>query len=158
MPRIELRTEIDAAITMVFDLSRSIDLHKISTEQTNEKAIAGRTSGLIELDEQVTWRAKHFGFYQNLTSKITDYRRPHYFVDEMVKGAFSRFRHEHYFEQMNEKTLMTDIFDYQSPLGILGTLADKLFLQKYMTQLLAERNRIVKKYAESERWKEILTE
>jgi len=100
MPRIELRTEIKASKETVFDLSRSIDLHKISTEHTNETAIAGKTSGLIGLDESVTWRAKHF--------------------------------------------------------RILGRIADKLFLLKYMTDLLAERNRIVKDFAETDKWKKIV--
>ena len=158
MPIIELRTEINANIEIVFDLSRSIDLHKISTEHTNETAIAGKTSGLIELDESVTWRAKHFGIYQKLTSKITEFNRPNYFADEMINGAFSRFKHEHHFKKMNGITLMTDIFDYKSPLGILGILADKLFLENYMTDLLNERNRIVKEFAESDKWKQILTE
>ena len=39
MPRIELKTEIKADIQLVFDLSRNIDLHKISTESTNETAM-----------------------------------------------------------------------------------------------------------------------
>ena len=88
MPLIKLHTEIKANKEIVFDLSRSIDLHKISTEHSNETAIAGRTSGLIELHETVTWRAKHFGVYQTLTSKITTFNRPNLFTDEMVKGAF----------------------------------------------------------------------
>ncbi|MBA6154895.1 SRPBCC family protein [Gelidibacter maritimus] len=158
MPKIELKTEIKAERKVVFDLSRSIDLHKISTEQTNEKAIAGKTSGLIGMNESVTWRAKHFGIYQNLTSKITEFDRPNYFADEMVKGAFKEFKHEHYFAESNGGTLMTDIFDYKSPFGILGKLADKMFLEKYMTELLTERNRIVKEFAESEKWKELITE
>ncbi|MEH1009461.1 SRPBCC family protein [Winogradskyella sp. ECml5-4] len=158
MPKIELRTEIKADRKVVFDLSRSIDLHKISTEQTNEQAIAGKTSGLIEMNESVTWRAKHFGIYQNLTSKITEFDKPKYFVDEMVKGAFKEFKHEHHFAELNGGTLMTDFFDYKSPFGILGKLADKLFLKKYMTELLTERNRVVKEFAESEKWKELITE
>ena len=153
MPRIELQTEIKADRNIVFDLSRSIDLHKISTEQTNEEAIAGKTSGLIGMNESVTWRAKHFGIYQKLTSKITEFERPSMFVDEMVKGAFKSFRHEHHFEDLNGVTLMTDYFNYKSPFGILGKLADKLFLKKYMTDLLAERNRIVKDFAETDKWK-----
>lgn len=64
MPRIVLKTIIRAPIDRCFDLSRSIDLHKVSTEQTNEEAIDGVTSGLISLDESVTWRAKHFGIDQ----------------------------------------------------------------------------------------------
>ena len=158
MPRIELQTEIKADIKIVFDLSRSIDLHKISTEKTNETAIAGKTSGLIGLNESVTWRAKHFGIYQKLTSKITEFDRPNYFADEMISGAFSKFKHEHHFTESNSGSLMTDIFDYKSPFGILGKLADKLFLEKYMINLLAERNRIVKEFAESDKWKEILIE
>ena len=158
MPRIELQTKIKADKEIVFDLSRSIDLHKISTEHTNETAIAGKTSGLIGLDECVTWRAKHFGIYQRLTSKITEFDRPNYFADEMVNGAFSEFKHEHHFADLNGGTLMTDYFYYKSPFGILGNLADKVFLEKYMTDLLSERNRIVKEFAESDKWKQILTE
>ena len=157
MPRIEIQTRITAERSIVFDLSRSIDLHKISTEQTNEEAIAGTTSGLIGLNESVTWRAKHFGIYQKLTSRITEYDRPTYFADEMVKGAFREFKHEHHFAEVNGQTLMTDIFDYKSPFGIMGKVADYLFLKSYMTELLIQRNRIVKEFAESNKWKEILT-
>ncbi|WP_189702576.1 SRPBCC family protein [Subsaximicrobium wynnwilliamsii] len=152
MPKIELRTEIKADIAIVFDFARSIDLHKISTEQTNEKAVAGKTSGLIEMHESVTWRAKHFGIYQNLTSKITEFDRPNYFTDEMQSGIFKAFKHEHHFAELNGGTLMTDIFDYKSPFGILGKLADKLFLEKYMTEFLTKRNRIVKEFAETDKW------
>ena len=158
MPKIELKTEIKAEKEIVFDLSRSIDLHKISTEHTNEEAIAGKTSGLIGMNETVTWRAKHFGIYQKLTSKITEYNRPNNFTDEMQKGAFSEFKHEHHFEDFNGGTLMTDFFDYKSPFGIFGKLADKLFLEKYMTELLIKRNQTVKEFAESGKWKELTIE
>ena len=156
MPIIELQTKIKAELEIVFDLSRSVDLHKISTQKTNEEAIAGVTEGLIGLGESVTWRAKHFGIYQKLTSIITEYERPNYFVDEMVKGTFSKFRHEHHFVELRNGTLMTDIFDYTSPMGFLGKLADQLFLRSYMTKLLLERNRVVKEFAETEKWKSVI--
>lgn len=76
----------------MFNLSRSIDLRKISTEHTQEKAIASKTSGLIGLNETVTWRAKYLGIYQTLTTKITEYDFPEYFADEMITGAFKRFK------------------------------------------------------------------
>lgn len=158
MPRIELHTEIKANIDIVFDLSRSIDLHKISTQHTNETAVAGRTSGLIEMHESVTWRAKHFGIYQKLTSKITEFDRPNFFADEMVSGAFSGFKHQHHFVAIIDGTLMTDIFEYKSPLGIFGKLADSIFLKKYLTNLLVERNRIIKEFSESDEWKKVITE
>jgi ligand-binding SRPBCC domain-containing protein len=158
MPTILLRTEIQADISIVFDLSRSIDLHKISTKDTNEQAVAGKISGLIELNESVTWRAKHFGVYQNLTSKITEYDSPNYFVDEMQQGVFKQFKHEHKFVAVKEGTRMTDVFEYESPLGFIGKLADALFLKKYMIALLIKRNRTIKVYAESDEWRKIIAE
>lgn len=158
MPRIELQTIIKADIQIVFDLSRSIDLHKISTEHTNETAIAGRMSGLIELGESVTWRAKHFGIYQKLTSKITEYKSPTLFTDEMVSGVFKEFKHEHHFENRNGETVMIDYFDYAAPFGPIGRIADKIFLKKYMTELLQKRNQTIKEFAESDKWKTVLME
>ena len=157
MPRIALTTTIKADLEVVFDLSRSIDLHQISTQHTNETAIAGKTEGLIGLGESVTWRAKHFGIYQKLTSRITEYERPRYFADEMVRGAFKRFKHEHHFEHKNGVTFMTDVFDYTLPFGLIGKFADRLFLEKYMTALLTKRNQVIKEVAESEAWKDLLS-
>lgn len=156
MPRIELSTTIAAPISRCYDLSRSIDLHQISTEHTNEKAIAGVTSGLIGLNESVTWQAKHLGVTQQFTSLITELTSPVYFVDEMQKGIFKHFRHEHHFEQNMGRTTMKDVLIYTSPLGLLGTLADVLFLKHYMRKLLVIRNEVIKEFAESERWQEVL--
>jgi ligand-binding SRPBCC domain-containing protein len=148
MPTINLTTVINAPIERCFDISRDIDIHMASTAHTGERAIAGRTKGLIELGETVTWRAKHFGVWQNLTSKITEFDYPNYFVDEMVDGTFKSFRHEHKFEANENGTIMRDRFDYRSPLGLLGKLADWLFLKRYMTRLLEERNKVIKAEAE----------
>ena len=149
MPIIQLTTLINAPIEKVFDLSRSIDLHMESTKQTGEQAIAGKTNGLIGLGETVTWRAKHFGIWQTLTSKITEFDRPNLFADEMVSGAFKSFRHEHHFTTSGDHTIMKDVFEFESPLGILGRIFNKLILTRYMTKLLEERNRVIKEIAES---------
>ena len=156
MPVIQLTLAVKAPAERCFDLSRSIDLHVISTRHTGEQAIAGTTTGLIGPGETVSWRAKHLGVWQTLTTKITAYSRPYYFVDEQLKGAFKAFRHEHRFESQGPMTIIADTFAYQSPLGPLGKLADRLFLKRYMTNLLEERNRVIKEYAESEKWREVL--
>ncbi|WP_448634626.1 SRPBCC family protein [Pedobacter panaciterrae] len=148
MPIIRIETFINADQATVFDLARSIDLHQISTVHTNERAVAGKMSGLIELNESVTWEARHFGVVQRLSSKITEMKSPEYFVDEMVFGAFKSFRHEHIFEAKETGTLMTDVFNYISPLGVLGKLANVLFLNRYVTDLLVQRNKVLKEYSE----------
>lgn len=156
MPKIRLETRIKADINIVFDLARSIDLHTVSASQTNEEAIAGKTTGLVEFGDSITWKAKHFGVTQKLTSRITVVEKPTYFADEMVKGAFKRFTHDHYFSQENGIVLMKDLFDYKAPLGLIGKLADLLFLEKYMTDFLDKRNAVIKEFAETEKWRELL--
>jgi len=156
MPVIEIEIEINAPIERVFDLARCIDLHEETMSQTNEKAIEGVTKGLIKLGETVTWQATHFGIRQKLTSKITAYNRPFHFRDVMLKGAFKRFTHDHFFLQTGEKVLMRDVFDYASPLWVLGKLVDALGLKNYMKNLLTERNRLIKKTAENEDWRKFL--
>jgi ligand-binding SRPBCC domain-containing protein len=156
MPTINLTTFIAAPAKRVFDLSRSINLHKISTADTNEKAIAGTTSGLINLNETVTWQAKHLFKTRQLTSKITVMQSPLLFTDEMTKGDFKSFKHQHHFKEVKNGTLMIDIIDFESPYGVLGTIVNKFYLKKYLENLLLKRNKVIKQYAETEKWKVIL--
>jgi ligand-binding SRPBCC domain-containing protein len=158
MPTITLKTKINAPMERCFLLSLSVDLHKLSTAETNETAIAGVTNGLMKLGDVVTWRAKHLGIYQNLTSKIIEYRYPNYFVSEMVKGAFSKLHHQHIFDSEGNETIMTDIFMFKAPLGILGELFSKLFLVNYMKKFLIKRNDTIKAVAEGDQWKKLLDE
>lgn len=156
MPIITLETFVAAPIDRVFDLARCIDLHTESMGSSQEKAIAGVTSGLIGLGETVTWEAVHFGVRQQLTAKITTFDRPVHFRDSMVKGAFRSMDHDHYFEIGVDGTMMKDVFVYSSPLSFLGVIADRIFLEKYMTALLKERNAVIKEVAEGERWRDFL--
>ncbi|MEZ4771564.1 MAG: SRPBCC family protein [Bacteroidia bacterium] len=154
MPIITLNTTIEAPVKMCFDLSRSIDLHKISTQKTNEEAIEGKITGLIGLNETVKWRARHFGVMQTLTVRITEYHPPHHFRDEMIQGIFKSFVHNHTFGAINpNRTLMTDELHFRAPLGILGKIAETVVLKTYLSRFLAIRNQVIKDFAESEKWK-----
>lgn len=151
MPTIFLKTIIKSDIQTVFDLARDIDVHQKSTSKTHEKAIAGRTSGLIEEGETVTWKAKHLGIYQTLTTKIVSMNKPHHFVDVIQKGAFKSMKHQHIFRQEGENTVMTDIFEFESPFGIIGKIFNTIFLKNYMKTFLLERNRLIKITAENKK-------
>ena len=67
-----------------------------------------------------------------------------------------RARHHHYFEKSAGGTTMRDVFSFQSPLGILGRIADSIFLTCYMKSFLVERNRVIKATAESDDWKQYI--
>jgi ligand-binding SRPBCC domain-containing protein len=157
VPVIDITIRIHAPIQRVFDLSRSVDLHAVSTAHTDERAIAGVLGGLMALGQEVTWRARHFGLWQNLTSRITAFEPPCHFRDSLVRGAFRRFDHDHFFSQQGDITLMRDVFDYESPLGCVGRIADRLFLEDYMNQLLVSRNAVIKAAAETDEWRRYIT-
>ena len=148
MPVIKLETFIRAPVERVFDFARNVDVHTASAAETGERAVAGTTSGLLELYDEVTWEAKHFGVRQRLTSKIAALERPRMFVDEMQRGAFKSLRHLHLFEAKDGGTLMTDEMTFIAPFGILGRAANALFLQSYMRRFLIKHNEHIKKVAE----------
>lgn len=156
MPTIQLTTVIRAPVHRTFDLSRSIDLHVRTAGKSREQAVAGVTSGLIGPGQEVTWRARHFGVWQTLTVRISQFDRPHLFADTMVRGAFHTMEHFHRFESRGGETVMHDEFSFRSPLGFLGSIVDRFILSRYMRNFLEERNRILKNVAETEDWKHYL--
>ncbi|HWC52098.1 MAG TPA: SRPBCC family protein [Chitinophagaceae bacterium] len=156
MPTIHLTTFIAAPVHVVFDLSRNIELHKRSMVPYKEEAVAGTRFGLIEKDETVTWKAKHFFKNRLLRVKITDLQRPEHFIDEQLQGDFKMMKHEHYFKPCDNGTIMIDLFHYDIPYGLFGKLFDRLYLFRYINRLLQLRNRTIKEYAESEKWKRLL--
>jgi ligand-binding SRPBCC domain-containing protein len=156
MPTIHLTTFIAAPAERVFDLSRSVDLHTKSMAHTREEAVAGTRTGLINYDDTVTWKAKHLGKTRLLRVKITAMQRPHSFTDEMLEGNFRDMKHEHHFKQIDNGTLMIDIFSFDTPYGKLGKLANRLFLTRYLSKLLEQRNQVIREYAESDKWRSLL--
>lgn len=145
MTQIKITTTINAPIEIVFNNSRNIDIHQYSASKTNEKAIAGRTSGLINKGETVTWKGKHFGINLRHQSIITEMEFPNYFFDQQVKGHFKSFEHQHSFEQIGNHTIMTDILEYETPFGFIGKLFDKIILKNHLTNFILHRNQILKK-------------
>lgn len=156
MPLIHLTTFVAAPPQRVFDLSRSIDLHKKSMAHTQEQAVAGTTTGLINLHETVTWKAKHLAKQRVLKVKITQLQPYSSFTDEMVSGDFKHMKHEHHFKPIDNGTLMIDLFSFESPYGNLGVVFNKLYLTRYLQKLLEQRNTVIKQYAETEKWKQVL--
>lgn len=152
MPLINLETIIRAPVERCFDLARSIDVHVAAAGASNERAIAGVTSGMMRLGDTVTWEAKHFGVRQRLTSRLTAFDRPSMFIDEMQRGAFHHWRHVHRFEPRagGGSTLMLDEVDFAAPFGFLGCIVDALLLKNYMTRFLVRHNEYLKKVAESQ--------
>ncbi|WP_394352500.1 SRPBCC family protein [Flavobacterium silvaticum] len=131
-------------------MARNVDFHKLSVANTNEEAVAGRTSGLCELGDRITWEATHFGIRQRLSVEITKFEKPYFFEDTMTKGAFKSMRHEHHFSFENGLTVMKDEFYFEAPFGIIGKIFNALILKKYMMTFLLQRNALLKELAEKD--------
>jgi ligand-binding SRPBCC domain-containing protein len=156
MPTIHLTTFIAAPVDRVFDLSRNIDLHKQSMTKHQERAVAGTTFGLIEKNETVTWKAKHLFKTRFLRSKITEMVKPRIFIDEQAEGDFKMLKHEHHFKACENGTIMIDVINFETHYGKPGKWFNTLFLTRYMRHLIEHRNRVIKEFAESEKWKKLL--
>jgi ligand-binding SRPBCC domain-containing protein len=155
MPLIHLTNFIAAPIERVFDLSRSVALHKRSMSKYGEQAINGKTSGLMDLGETVTWKAKHVYKERIMTVKITSLQRPFAFTDEQVKGDFKMMKHEHFFKPTDNGTIMIDQLFYELS-GVLSKWINAFYLVDYMTKLLEERNDTIKSVAEGAQWQPLL--
>lgn len=153
MPLIELSTEIRAPAARCFDLARSVDFHVVTATATQERVVAGRSSGLMELHDVVTWRAKHFGVTQELAVRISEFDRPRWFQDVMVRGAFATMQHDHFFDERDGVTTMRDAFAFTAPLGPLGRVAEILLLKRHMRRFLATRAAILRDAAEGETYR-----
>lgn len=156
MPLIHLTTFIAAPQDRVFDLSRSVTLHKQSMADHQEKIIAGTSTGLLKENDTVTWQAKHLFRQRILKVKLTKLKSPEYFIDEQEHGDFASMKHEHYFKPVENGTIMIDQFRFEMK-GFIGRLAASVYLEKYLTRLLTKRNELIKKIAESNQWKQYLS-
>jgi len=145
-----IETDIDAPVALCFDLARDVEAHAASAEFSNERVVQpGRTSGLLELGDRITFEGRHFGIRQRFTARIVELDRPHRFVDEMERGAFRSMRHVHEFQPHGTGTRMRDVLTWEAPLGPLGRLADRLFLERHMEWFVRTKQQRLKEIAES---------
>ena len=157
MPTIHLTSFIAAPQDRVFDLNRSISLHKISMEKFGEQAVSGTTSGLINKEDTVTWKGKHLGKTRFFTSKIIEMKPFETFTDKMIKGDFKSFEHQHFFKPAVNGTIVIDIITYETPYGWVGKLVNKFYLNSYLEKIISHRNEVIKQYAETDKWRVLLS-
>ena len=149
MSTIIIETRIRAPIELCFDLARDVNAHAESAAFTSERVVEpGRAQGLLEIGDIIAFEGRHFGITQRFVARITALDRPYRFVDEMVQGAFKRLRHVHEFKFTDGATIMRDTLEWESPLGILGRLADLLFLRRHMRWFVATKQNDLKRIAE----------
>jgi ligand-binding SRPBCC domain-containing protein len=146
----DTETVIRAPRERVFDASLDVGMHTGSMAASGERIVGGVTSGVMGPCDEVTWAARHFGVPWRMTSRITGYRRPEWFVDEQVRGPFRRWRHEHAFTSTSDGgTLMRDVVHFEAPFGLVGRLVTAFALRRYMIRIIVERNEYLRRQCET---------
>lgn len=157
MPTIHLTSFVSAPHDIVFDLHRNIGLHKVSMEHFKEEVVGGIRSGLINKDETVTWKGKHLFKTRFFTSKIIEMKPFDTFTDKMIKGDFKFFEHQHFFKPVDNGTIVIDIITYETPYGWIGEMINRFYLNPYLENLISHRNEVIKQYAETDKWRALLS-
>jgi ligand-binding SRPBCC domain-containing protein len=61
-------------------------------------------------------------------TEITHVDKPNYFVDEQRFGPYALWHHQHHFRKVTGGVEMTDEVNYAIPFGIVGRLANRVFV------------------------------
>ncbi len=147
---------IKAPIERCFLLSTNIEL---VGQSLGMKPIEGKTSGMIEADDKLLWAGWKFGLPQMHESVVTRYERPAFFQDTMARGRFKRYQHDHYFYEMDERTVLNDKIRFTMPLGFVGRLVGQFVLVPYLSRKLRRRLTLLRKVAETRKeWQKYLPE
>ena len=157
MPRIHKTTFIAAPAERVFDLSRHIALYKKIFQSRKEKLTSGAASTLIGKNETITIIAKHAGKSRMAMMKVTTFQRPSLFIEEQVKGDLESYRHEHHFKPVENGTIVIDILEFDIPKDIIAKIFGKMYFKKYLEEILRKRNELIRSYAETEKWRAVLS-
>lgn len=157
MGRIHLTTFIAAPTERVFDLSRHLALYKLIFQSRKERLSSGAASTLITKGETISIIAKHAGRSRMSMLKVTAYQRPVLFVEEQVKGDLQNYRHEHHFKPVDNGTIVIDVVEFGIPKDIIGKIFGKVYFKKYLEELLRKRTELIRSYAETEKWRAVLS-
>lgn len=157
MPTIHLTTFVEAPIERVFDLSRNTSVIKAFLQNRKEVIQVSAGDVLVDSGDTISYQAKHFGKTRIVTTRIADIHRPLSFNEEQVKGDLKSFRHQHHFKEANNGTFVIDIIDYEAPRDLIGGWLARWSMKEYLEHFVQQRNAMVRQYAESEKWRAVLS-
>lgn len=157
MPTIHLTTFIAAPVERVFDLSRNLTIYKTLMQDRKETMSSGAATNLVSQGETMTFHAKHLGKTRLVMTRVVEIQKPNSLVQEQVKGDLLHFKHEHHFKAVENGTILIDMIDFDGPRDFIGKIIGKLYLKRYLEKLIHKRNTLIQQYAESEKWRAVLS-
>jgi ligand-binding SRPBCC domain-containing protein len=157
MIHIHITTFIEAPRQRVYDLTRHISVLKSALSGTPAQVSSGGGAYLFQPGDTLTFQSRNLGRNRTVTARITEMDGTNLFTEEQVKGDLKSFRHAHHFKPAENGTIMIDIIECEGPRDLLGSLAASFSLKKYLEKLAGKRIGLIRQYAESEKWRAVLT-
>jgi hypothetical protein len=91
----------------------------------------------------IDYRLSLHGIPLRWQSRIEHFEPGHCFVDRQLKGPYELWVHRHEFAEHPEGTEIFDQVEYQLPLGPLGQIAHRVFVQRQLRQIFTYRQKII---------------
>ena len=137
--------KIPSSLEEVWDfISSPANLKKITPEHMGFDIITPDLPDKMYPGMIIAYKVSPFmGIKMTWVTEITHVEGNAYFVDEQRIGPYSMWHHEHKIEAVEGGVLMSDIVSYAPPLGILGKLANSLFIRKQLKQIFDFREKAI---------------
>ena len=143
MPVYQLKRQqkLPSSIGEVWEfISKPENLSKITPEAMEFRILTRELPDKIYPGMIISYRVRPLlRLKMNWVTEITHVEDNRYFVDEQRHGPYTLWHHEHFVESIDGGVLMTDIITYKPPGGILGGLANRLFIRRQLRQIFDYR-------------------
>jgi ligand-binding SRPBCC domain-containing protein len=135
--------KIPARLDVVWDFfSSHANLQTITPPYMNFKVISKHGEEKLFSGQLIEYKVSPvFNIPLYWKTEIREVNGPHSFVDEQRKGPYKLWRHQHIFREIEGGVEMTDNVEYEAPLGILGDLANVLFVKRKLRDIFEFRFR-----------------
>jgi len=154
---IHITNFIAAPSETVYDLSRHILLQKKAMDKIGVRQLRGVSSGLLSVNDTILWGLRIVNKDFLFSLKVTELNPGHFIQEDMTQGALESFKHMRHFKKIQNGTLVIDEIFYSLPKKVWTPWIDRFFLNGKLHELLRERNKVLKEYAESNKWRALLT-
>ena len=131
--------------------AKLLNLKLVSTETGSRTKGPAESSVVANIGSEMVLSFRllpRLPFRGRWVARITECEINRYFADLQVQGPFKSWHHRHEFvPQLRDGTpgtLIRDVVDYEVGFGLLGPLADRLFVSRQLRRTFAWRQQVVR--------------
>ena len=145
--RLEKKVILTSDMETVWDFfSSPLNLNEITPPDMSFEILSNLTGLKMYPGMIINYKVRPFlNIPMRWTTEITHCEEGHYFVDEQRFGPYSFWHHKHFFKKVEGGIEMTDIVDYGLPLGILGQIANSIYVEQKLQGIFDYRNEVIHK-------------